>query len=119
MSNAEFGYGKIFVNAELVAVRAFLSALFEATPGTTVWVRESVEVEVRKNPDQGAAEDFIGWPTFVEIAPESGDTSDSQVLGVAQMVSGKLSREFGQTVTAANYEEMLRTSPSSRPACGT
>lgn len=107
MSSAEFEYGKIFVNAEFVAVRDFLSALFEEVPGTTVWVRESVEVEVRKNPDQGAAEDFIGWPTFVEIAPESSDTSDSQVLGVARVVSGRLSREFGQTVTAADYEDLL------------
>lgn len=109
MVDAEYEYGKIFVDAEFSVVREYLGRLFGTESGSSpsLWVDQGVEIEVRNNPDRGAAADFIGWPTFVEIVPETGDTANTQVLAVAQRVSGELSRAFGQTVTAADYEEMM------------
>lgn len=107
MASDDYTYGKIFVEADPAAVRSFLSALLGTDPTSSVWVRDGVEVEVRRNPDVGAADGFVGWPAFVELVPESDDVTDRQVLDVAREVFRGLLREFGQAVAAADYEDML------------
>lgn len=107
MISNDYKYGKIFVDADPAAVRSLLSALFGTDPTSSVWVRDGVEVEVRRNPDRGTADGFVAWPAFVEIVAEPVDVTESHVVDVARAVFRALRREFDRVVAAADYEDML------------
>ncbi|MEU6523938.1 hypothetical protein ABZ892_14220 [Streptomyces sp. NPDC046924] len=83
-----------------------ISSLLGEETREHLWRISHAEVEVRRNPDAGAAADFIGWPTVIEVETEPDTPGDS----VVALVSGILTTlwESGvPAVAACDFEEML------------
>lgn len=107
MADAEFEYGKIFVNASTTTTHEFVTSILGESGERALWVTQGVEVEVRHNPDERGADDFIGWPTFVEIAPQSTETRNEDVTTVARDLVAQLRAWCGGAILAADYEDEI------------
>jgi hypothetical protein len=66
----------------------------------------SVAVEIRRNPDDGRADGFLGFPLIAEMYGREGSDRASLVMAVQSVVEGLDSAGF-RVVTAAEFEEEL------------
>jgi hypothetical protein len=107
MADEKYQFCKIFLRtADTHAVMELLSAAFDAR-----FERKSLDLvhamaEVLKNPDAGGAEDFVGWPIFVEVEAEP-DADDASVVEITSKIVRELWDADIPAVAACDYEEEL------------
>ncbi|MEU9447068.1 hypothetical protein AB0D42_40985 [Streptomyces sp. NPDC048304] len=107
MADETYQFCKIFVQAaEPQPVAEGLATLLGAR--LRRWVLELPEavVEIRKNPDAGATDDFIGWPITVEI--DAGpDAADEAIVLLASRILTEFWKRGTAAVAACDYEDEL------------
>ncbi|MFG3295573.1 hypothetical protein ACGF3G_43085 [Streptomyces sp. NPDC048179] len=111
MADETHQFCKIFVQkAEPQAVAEQLASLLGAQlQRRTLDIPEAV-VEVRKNPDAGMTDEFLGWPVVIEIDAGS-DTLNEAIVSLATRIVTSCWQAGTPVVAACDYESEL-------PWCG-
>ncbi|WP_133854062.1 hypothetical protein [Labedaea rhizosphaerae] len=106
MSDETYRFCKIFLRAESRAAMDLLAVLLE-TPfqRRTLTLPDGV-VDVMRNPDMGAVDDFIGWPTVVEIDAEEHADRASVIVITSRIVTAMWDAGI-PAVAACDYEDDL------------
>lgn len=67
---------------------------------------DGVVVDVLKNPDSGLVDDFVGWPTIVDI-DATADGENSVMVAVASSIVTGIWERGNYAVAACDYEDEL------------
>lgn len=107
MADETYQFCKIFVRAaEPQPVAERLATLLDARLRRRMLELPEAVVEIRKNPDAGATDDFIGWPVTVEI--DAGpDAADEAIVSLASRIVTELWERGTAAVAACDYEDEL------------
>jgi hypothetical protein len=84
------------------AVTDLVAAALGTAPDEYRVVRAGLDFEVRPNPDDGLADDFIGWPLKIDA---DGPTTDL-VDAVARVLTSVRAAGY-QAVAAGDFEDQL------------
>lgn len=106
MASEIYEFCKIFLRAEEQEAVDLLTDLLGARPRLGLFALPEAEVEVLRNPDKGAAKDFIGWPAFVEVEAETDAESAAVVAIVSRIVTAMWEAGI-PAVAACDYEDEL------------
>jgi hypothetical protein len=107
MTEETYRYCKVFVQrANPHTVTDLLTDFLGAQSQHRLWKLVDAVVDVSKNPDTGAADDFIGWPTIVEIEAEAGASSAAVVAITSRVVTAMWGAGL-PAVAACDYEDEL------------
>lgn len=107
MADETYRFCKIFLDAaEADAVVDLLTGLLDGPFPHRVLTLPDAVVEVLGNPDTGAADDFIGWPTLVEIEAADEAANASVVALTASIVTATWDAGI-RSVAACDYEDEL------------
>jgi hypothetical protein len=102
----DYGFCVIYVRGgDRQAVTALVAVTLVAEADEYNTVRSGrMEFEIRRNPDAGLADGFIGWPFRVEA--ESGEASSVFVEAVSRVLRVAWDRGF-DAVAACDFEDEL------------
>jgi hypothetical protein len=107
MADDNYQFCKIFVRtAEPPAVAEQLAGLLEVQPQRRAFALADAIVDVLKNPDAGLADDFIGWPTIVEVEAEP-EATDRSIVALTSRIVESLWASGWAAVAACDYEAEL------------
>jgi hypothetical protein len=107
MADEKYEFCKIFVRtAEPPAVAGRLAELLGVQPQRRAFALPDAIVDVLKNPDVGGADDFIGWPTIVEVEAEP-QASDRSIVALTSRIIESLWDSGWAAVAACDYETEL------------
>jgi hypothetical protein len=107
MADEKYEFCKIFVRAaEPPAVTGQLAELLGAQPQRRAFILADAIVDVLKNPDADLADDFIGWPTIVEVEAEP-EASDRSIVALTSRIVESLWDSGWPAVAACDYEAEL------------
>jgi hypothetical protein len=107
MADEKYQFCKIFVRAAKVpVVTERLAELLGAQPQRRTFALADAIVDVLKNPDAGLADDFIGWPTIVEVEAEP-EASDGSIVALTSRIIESLWDSGWAAVAACDYEAEL------------
>jgi len=101
-------YAKIFVDQP----EGSLGLVFEvqdavdARQNDIVVEGQDVEIDIRRNPDAGQAEDFIGFPMLVEVYPKVEGATSAVIKAVESIILALDAAGFS-FATAADFEDLL------------
>ncbi|RKS76170.1 hypothetical protein BZB76_1520 [Actinomadura pelletieri DSM 43383] len=104
-------YCKAFVSEECYhVVREHLSGILSADFASATAAIDSVEVEIRRNPDHVSSkrptDKFLYWPIIVEIEDDSS-VATSAMMGIASRVIIGLWKVDIPVVVACDFEQLL------------
>lgn len=107
MNYERYEFCKMFVNVlDPSVVMRRLELIFEGEFKRRTMEVGEVIVDVLKNPDSGAALDFVGWPVLVELERKSG-VADSVFSSLVDQVLVTFWKESMPTVAACDFESEL------------
>lgn len=119
MTDAAYAYCKIFLkNIDQVATKERITSLFGREFQRHSMVLDELTLEVRPNPDSdpstAAGDDFVYWPTLMELDTEPDTESGTVEASAAQRMvdtAAALIRTFWEdgypAVAAADFEDEL------------
>jgi hypothetical protein len=107
MADEPYRFCKIFLcAAEPRSVMDLLAVLLGGDFQRGSLALPSAVVDVLRNPDAGSAEDFIGWPTFVEIEADA-DADNASIVEVTSRIVIAMWGAGIPAVAACDYEDEL------------
>ena len=101
-------YAKIFIDRPdgSLGVLFEIQDAVEARRRSVVVEGRDVEVELRRNPDAGQADGFLGFPLIAEVAGDE-DTEERVVVQAVATLTTALERAGFSYATAADFEDEL------------
>jgi hypothetical protein len=107
MVDETYRFCKIFVQlAEPPVVTDLLARLLDVAHRSRTIDLPDAAIDILYNPDTGAADDFIGWPTIVEIEANP-DGSNASILATTAKIVTALWDAGYPAVAACDYEDEL------------
>ncbi|SOE31861.1 hypothetical protein [Streptomyces sp. OK228] len=111
MADDAYQFCKIYLrSAELPEVMAMLAKLLEGKFQRRSMQLTELTLDVVKNPDAGMIDDFVCWPTFVELEADDGATNE-WITGIAARIITAMWDAGIPAVAACSFEDQL-------PWCG-
>ncbi len=107
MADDTHQFCKIFLrSAELLEIMAMLAELLGGEFQRRSMQLTELMVDVLKNPDAGMNEDFVCWPTFVEIEADT-DATNEWITGTAARIITAMWGTGIPAVAACSFEDEL------------
>ncbi|MFE9882713.1 hypothetical protein [Streptomyces sp. NPDC005784] len=104
MADETYQFCKIFVrSADLSEIMQILTSLLGGEFSRKSLYLADVEVEVLKNPDTGSEDDFVRWPTFLEVEAADEAPNEAVVRTISKIVTAMW--ESGIPAVAACFFE--------------
>lgn len=108
MADETYRYCKMFLRASPREAKELLARSLEAPFQRDLMRLSAAELEVLRNPEAGAADSFLGWPTLVEVEVEAAGGADrASVVGITAKVVKAMWDAGVPTVAACDYEDEL------------
>jgi hypothetical protein len=107
MADDVYRFCKIFLrSADPSEIKGMLASLLGGEFQRRSMYLTDVTVDVLKNPDAGAEDDFVRWPTFVEV--EAGDEAvNESVAGIISKIVEAMWEAGIPAVAACSFEDEL------------
>lgn len=101
-------YAKIFIDrpGETLGLVVEVQGAVGAPRHDVLVAGRDVEVDIRRNPDAGWAEGFLGFPLLAEVYPKDGCADDTLIEAVGGLTTALDAAGFS-FVTAADFEDRL------------